>query len=81
MIVSLFRGLWSLLVLGVVGYFVFFVPLGERTLYQHIRRIAATEEAGALREEVGVAGQKLADDLRRELERDAGTAPAEREPR
>jgi hypothetical protein len=81
MIGSIFRSAWSLLVLGVVGYFVFFVPLGERTLFQHMRRIAATDEAGELREEVGVAGQRLADDLRRELEQDAGPPPPGPEPR
>jgi hypothetical protein len=77
MIGALFRALWTFIVLCVVGWFVFFVPLGERTLFQHMRRIAGTEEAQELGRAVGEAGRKIGTDLEQELRdaRDAGAAP------
>ena len=44
-------------------YVFFLVPLGERTLYQHVRRIAATEEAEDLGRELGEAGERLTDEI------------------
>ncbi|MBC7173935.1 MAG: hypothetical protein H5U40_15950 [Polyangiaceae bacterium] len=67
MIRSLFQGVWSLIVLGVVGYFFFFVPLGDRTTFQHLRRIVATDEAQELSHEVGEAGRRLGSELRDQL--------------
>jgi len=66
----LVRGLWSLLVLGVLVYATFFVPLGQRTLYQHVTRIAGTDEARDLGREVGEAthraGEAIAQQVRGE---------------
>jgi hypothetical protein len=64
--------------LGCVGYVVFFVPVGERTLFQHARRIAATEPAQELQRDATqtarTLGARVADELERPLT-DAG-APA-----
>lgn len=65
------RGAVSFVVTAIVLYFVFLVPLGERTLYQHIMRIARTEEAQDLGEEVGEAGGRLKDEII-EAAQDAG---------
>jgi hypothetical protein len=74
---ALFRSVWTLIVLCVVGWFVFFVPLGERTLFQHLRRIAGTEEAQELGRAAVDASRKLGEDLEREIQsaRDAGPPP------
>ncbi len=72
-------GIWSLIVLCVVGYFVFFVPLGERTLFGHVRRIVATDEAQELGREVGEAGRRLGDELRAQLRGADGGTPVARE--
>ena len=60
----------AVLFLGIFGfslYLFFFVPLGQRTLYEHIRRIAATDEAQDLRDDVGEAGGRIRDRMRDEL--------------
>jgi hypothetical protein len=64
------KGIVSSIVLGVLAYGFFFVPLGERTLFDHTRRIAETPEAKDLGEEVGQAGSRLGDELRARLEGD-----------
>ncbi len=69
------RTLLSLVGLAVVGYVFFFVPLGQRTLYQHARRIAGTEEAQELGREAAVAAEELKEHLEEQIERhvlDAG---------
>ena len=48
MIRKLFRFLLSLLTLAATLYFVFFVPLGRYTLWEHLWRIAETPEAKEL---------------------------------
>ncbi len=48
MIRKLFRFLFSLLTLAATLYFVFFVPLGRYTLWEHLWRIAETPEAKEL---------------------------------
>ena len=45
-------------------YVFFLVPLGERTLYDHMRRIAATDEAEDLGRELGEAGERLTEKIR-----------------
>jgi hypothetical protein len=42
------RTAWRMLVLAFLVYGTFFVPIGERTLYGHGRRIASTAEAQEL---------------------------------
>lgn len=43
----------GLLTLGLLAYFIFFVSLGKKTLYQHIVGISKTEEAKVLGNELG----------------------------
>lgn len=48
MIRALLRLAFQMLFLAVAVYGVFFVPIGERTLYAHLARIASTSEAQEL---------------------------------
>ena len=65
-----------------VLYLAFFVPLGERTVWEHARRIAGTDEAQEFSRDVQTAGRRvltkahgeLRDGLR--LGRDAGASDA-----
>lgn len=53
----------------------FFVPLGRRTLFEHVRRISATPEAQELGTEVDEASERVEGAVRekvRDLTRDAG---------
>ena len=65
---------WSLVVLGCVAYVFFFVPLGKRTLFEHVFRIAQTDEAKELGDEAVEAGERLTTDLEERIDhlRDAG---------
>ncbi|MEM1414736.1 MAG: hypothetical protein AAGH15_07540 [Myxococcota bacterium] len=54
---------------AVVTYVFFFVPLGERTLFEHAKRIATTEEARELGAEAGQAARRLEDHLQNEVGR------------
>ena len=56
---SLTKTVLMLVGLAVVAYVFFFIPLGQRTLYQHARRIAATDEAHELGEEATEAAERL----------------------
>jgi hypothetical protein len=49
-----------MLVLAAVLYATFFVPIGTRTLYAHITRIAATDEAHELIEAVSIKAKEAA---------------------
>jgi hypothetical protein len=49
----LFRTSVKLVVLSVILYATFFIPVGERTLWEHLRRISNTREARELTSEVG----------------------------
>ena len=49
---------WSLAVTLCVLYVVFYVPIGQRTLFQHLRRVAGTPEARELGREVSGAGHR-----------------------
>jgi hypothetical protein len=55
----LFAGL-SLIGFAVLAYVWFFVPLGRRTLHEHALRIASTQPAQELRDDVANAGLWLA---------------------
>ena len=48
MLRALLRLTLQMLALAALLYFVFFVPVGERTLYAHLSRIASTDEAQEL---------------------------------
>ncbi len=91
MIKFFLKSVWVVLVIGVVGYGLFFVPLGERTLFQHIFRISQTDEAQDLGREARQASERAVGEIRDQLEEsrseDAGdererdgTARDEREP-
>ncbi len=72
----MFRTVLSLVGLAVVSYVFFFVPLGQRTLYQHALRIAGTEEAQELGREAADAADDLREHIEEQIERhimDAGT--------
>jgi len=53
MIGFLIRTSLKLLGLSVVLYVTFFVPIGELTLWEHLRRIAGSDEAQDLTSELG----------------------------
>jgi hypothetical protein len=53
--------------LGAVAYVAVFVPLGSHTLWEHITRIAGTEEAQELGREVDSASERLETALESEL--------------
>lgn len=72
-----FRGCFSLVGLVVAAYVFFAVPLGERTLYEHFQRIAATEEAKELGRDVEVAKEKLEEKVRKRFASDASSDAVE----
>jgi hypothetical protein len=57
----------AFVVFSILLYFFFFVPLGRRTLYEHVSRIAATDEAQELGDEVETASDQLEDRVREEM--------------
>jgi hypothetical protein len=65
----LIRFLLSLVILGAIVYVVVAVPLGQKTLWQHLRAIAGTKESQELVDEVKQKAKST-------LHRDAGHAPA-----
>lgn len=71
MIVRSVKLLWSFLVFAAVLWFALFVELGERTLFQHIMRIAQTDEAQDLGREVNEAGRRVGDEVERTVEESA----------
>lgn len=52
----------------IAAYVFFFVPIGRRTLYDHARRIATTPEAREFGDEMRVAGSRVAERTRDEVE-------------
>lgn len=67
MIKNAIKGVVYLTAFGVLAYLFFFVPLGERTTWQHLQRIAATDEAQELGTEVGEATERAESALREKL--------------
>jgi hypothetical protein len=74
MIRKVLSGIVSLIILCILSYLVFFVPLGERTLSEHIRRIAATPEAEDLGRDAARASERIEETVRDEIEKEAATA-------
>ncbi len=75
------RLVWTGAVLAFVAYVLFFVKLGERTPFQHLMRVAGTEEAKELGREVGVATERITKKIGDQVheatkppEEDAGTS-------
>jgi hypothetical protein len=66
--------------LAALAYVTFLVPLGERTLYEHVVRISRTDEAQDLGREVQNATDRAETELRDRIARahasDGGTATA-----
>jgi hypothetical protein len=71
MIRKALSGCLSLAILCIVLYLVFFVPLGERTLADHISRIASTPEAEDLGDDAVRASERIEEEVRNELEEEA----------
>lgn len=53
------RLVWTGAVLAFLAYVLFFVRLGQRTPFQHLMRVAGTEEAQELGREVGAATERI----------------------
>ncbi|MBT8453549.1 MAG: hypothetical protein KJO40_16415 [Deltaproteobacteria bacterium] len=53
------RLVWTGAVLAFLAYLLFFVRLGERTPFQHLMRVAGTDEAQELGREVGAATERI----------------------
>jgi len=68
MIRKVVSGIFSLFVLCVLSYLAFFVPLGERTLAEHVERIGATPEAEDLGEDAQRASERIEETVRDRLE-------------
>lgn len=81
MIRWLIRSAISLVTLCVAAYFFFFVPLGRRTVFEHVVRISQTDEAQDFGREIGDATDRLSDDLGQRVEaagqKDEGTQVGE----
>lgn len=58
-----FRLLRSFLLVGLVGYLLFFVQLGNRTPFQHLMRITKTEEARELSREVRKTTKRIRNEI------------------
>jgi hypothetical protein len=71
---SLLRAALSLVGLAVVLYVWFFVPLGARTLHEHSLRIAATEPARELGDEVHEATERAAEHVQEQWQARYGDA-------
>jgi hypothetical protein len=79
---------WGLsLLTTIIGLYVFFfVPIGSRPLYEHVKRIAATPEARDLGRDVTTAGERVGEKIRSEvrqgllLDRDGGVYRPDRAP-
>jgi len=59
MIRRMIRLVWTGAVLAFLTYVLFFVRLGERTPFEHLMRVAGTEEAQELGREVGAATERI----------------------
>jgi len=60
---SLLKSLITLFILGGLVYFIFFVSLGEHTLWKHLVRISQTNEAKELSNQL----EKKAENLKKEV--------------
>lgn len=60
---GLFKTALRLAIFALALFTFFAVPLGEKTLYQHVSRLLSTEEAKDLGRELKGASQKIGDAL------------------
>ncbi|MDJ0765018.1 MAG: hypothetical protein QNJ97_18700 [Myxococcota bacterium] len=60
----------SLAIVAIFAYFAFFVPLGNKTLFEHLTLISKTEEAqeleGAIKEKVKDAASEISQKLKQQ---------------
>jgi hypothetical protein len=75
---GLIRFAFSLFIFSVVIWFMTMVPLGSRTLWQHLKAIAGTQEAKELAEGTKEEARKVADKLRDG--HDLGASPPSKKP-
>jgi len=79
---GLFKTAIRLLIFALALFAFFTVPLGEKTLYQHVSRLLATEEAKDLGRELKGASKKIGDAIQEgaseRLEGDASTQSEDR---
>jgi len=61
-----------LALLAALGYFAFFVRIGDRTLYHHLVGISQTDEAKALKAGLSDKANDLKDDVMSKLPADSG---------
>jgi len=57
----------SIFVSFAIAWFVFMVPLGRFTLFEHLRRIASTDEARELGGEAVTASERLRSEVARQV--------------
>ncbi|MFA9410617.1 MAG: hypothetical protein ACERK0_05100 [Deltaproteobacteria bacterium] len=57
------RLMWRGAILAFLVYVLFFVQLGERSAFQHLMRVADTEEAQELGREVGAATERITKEI------------------
>jgi len=57
------RLMWRGAILAFLVYVLFFVQLGERSAFQHLMRVADTEEAQELGHEVGAATERITKEI------------------
>ena len=57
------RLMWRGAILGFLVYLLFFVQLGERSAFQHLMRVADTEEAQELGREVSAATERITKEI------------------
>ena len=69
---ALIRFAFSLVIFAIVVWFAVTVPLGNKTLWGHLRAIGGTQEAHEFAEGTKAEGKKVVDKL---LGHDAGTPP------
>ncbi len=57
------RLMWRGAILGFLVYLLFFVQLGERSAFQHLMRVADTQEAKELGREVSAATDRITKEI------------------
>ena len=57
------RLMWRGAILAFLVYVLFFVQLGDRSAFQHLMRVADTEEAQELGREVSAATQRITNEI------------------
>ncbi|MCP4602221.1 MAG: hypothetical protein GY847_17175 [Proteobacteria bacterium] len=79
--VKLIKSVIVLVVIVGIGYFIFVVPLGTKTLYRHVVGISETEEAKELKIEIEKKVKETAKEISAELkQRTSDLSEAKKEP-